>query len=59
MSRVIFHHRNAFIILDLCLKSCYTCALLPVCREQFNCPCHFPDKYGFGIIALLNCAKRV
>ncbi len=34
--------------------------------EQFNCqpkvrvfsPQNFPFKYGFGIIALLNCAKR-
>jgi hypothetical protein len=59
MSRVNFHLRNAFIILDLCLESCYTCALLPVRREQFNCLYRFPDKYGFGIIALLNCVERV
>jgi hypothetical protein len=28
--------------------------VLPLRGEQFNCLHHFPIKYGFGIIVLLN-----
>jgi hypothetical protein len=57
MSRGNFAPCNPLLILDWHGESCYTTAVLPLRREQFNCLYYFRIKYGFGIIGLLNCAQ--